>query len=458
MRSALLAGAWILVVLSGNVVQAAVSYLDNGTIKIGVNTSMGGSITYLAASSGTNTGVNLVNTADLGREIQQSYYSGPTPFSPPGVEKHPAWAGMPWNPIQAGDVYRNASPVLALSNNGTQIYVKTTPMQWALNNYPGDCTMENWISLQGNVASVHCRLTNARSDIRRYPAYTQELPAVYTNPVLDHLITYAGTQPFTGGTLSEMPPDVIWNPWRATEGWAAVVNNSNWGLGVIMPSSITWSGGYLSENCGYISPNKMEILDHNIVYDYSYKLLVGSLTDIRSYATANRSDLRPNYVFNGDRQHWYYKNASDTGWPTGDYLHVYWGPDSDPQMMGPAVAFQASDVPKLYIRAAYHGVSLGSDTAQLFWERNNGANLISDEQSYSFPIINDGQYHTYVLDLASNPNWSGQISWLRFDPASSGRRGSIDIQYISYIPEPSTVVLLVTGLLGLSAYAWRKQR
>ena len=84
---------------------------------------------------------------------------------------------------------------------------------------------------------------------------------------------------------------------------------------------------------------------------------------------------------------------------------------------------------------------------------------MSQEQSYLFPIINDGQYHTYELDLASNPNWTGEISWLRFDPVANVG-GSMDIQYISYypIPEPGTVVLLLTGGLGMLAYLWRRRK
>ena len=57
------------------------SYLDNGVIKIGVNLSKGGSITYLADSG---TGQNIVNSADLERQVQQSYYSGPDDFDPYG--------------------------------------------------------------------------------------------------------------------------------------------------------------------------------------------------------------------------------------------------------------------------------------------------------------------------------------------------------------------------------------
>ena len=56
---------------------ARLSVIDNGVIRIGVDLNRGGSITYL---SDTENRINVVNTYDFGREIQQSYFSGPIPY------------------------------------------------------------------------------------------------------------------------------------------------------------------------------------------------------------------------------------------------------------------------------------------------------------------------------------------------------------------------------------------
>jgi hypothetical protein len=53
-------------------------------------------------------------------------------------------------------------------------------MQWALDNVPGECTFETWITLEGQTAVVRNRLANHRADKSQYPAHNQELPAVYT--------------------------------------------------------------------------------------------------------------------------------------------------------------------------------------------------------------------------------------------------------------------------------------
>src|SRR5688572_11932694 len=63
-------------------ISAALLTLDNGTVKVGLDTTYGGAITYLSQSGSAT---NLINSADLGREVQQSYYSGPSNFLPAGA-------------------------------------------------------------------------------------------------------------------------------------------------------------------------------------------------------------------------------------------------------------------------------------------------------------------------------------------------------------------------------------
>jgi len=80
---------------------------------------------------------------------------------------------------QGGDAYGNRSTLISASNSGTQIYVKSRPKEWALQNVAAECTLEEWITLSGSVVTVRNRLTNARADATQYAARTQELPAVY---------------------------------------------------------------------------------------------------------------------------------------------------------------------------------------------------------------------------------------------------------------------------------------
>src|SRR3954462_10017281 len=154
------------------------TYLDNGTIKLGVDLNLGGAVTYLSKSGDA---LNLINSWDWGRQVQMSFYAGPVPFTPNGKQPAKEWRGLGWNPIQAGDHFGNRSKTVEHANDGKTLYVKCVPMQWPLDNEPGECTFETWYSLEGNAVRVRCRLVNARSDKTQWPARMQELPAVYTN-------------------------------------------------------------------------------------------------------------------------------------------------------------------------------------------------------------------------------------------------------------------------------------
>jgi len=427
--------------------EAALSYLDNKIIKIGVDFKKGGSITYLAQlPKGKNASYNVVNSHDLGRQIQQSYYSGPCPFDPKRNQAR-QWYPWPWNPVQSGDCYGHRSRVLEKRNDGRQIYVKTRPMHWALKNVPAEATIESWIRLEGNAAWVRCRLTNHREDTRQYTGYYQEGPAVFTVGRLYRLVTYQGLTPFTGDSVRELPrTPPPWQYWRATECWAALVDEKGWGVGVYHPGAMLFTGGFhgrpgrggpSDDPTGYMAPFLADVLDHNIVYEYQYALILGSLAEIRQFVYAHQPDLRPDYRFTYDRQHWYCPGG-DAGYPKDGYLRVNLA-GSDPAMIGPPCAWQADVVPRLYITAAYHLSDPKPETAlgQLYFEVNNeGKPWIGDfhdSQSIVFPIIPDGQFHTYVLDLSSCPTYQGTITQLRFDPVVRGSQGDyVDVKFITH--------------------------
>ena len=420
------------------------SYLQEGKLKVGVDLDRGGAITYL---SHAEDGRNLINNHDCGRQVQQSYYSGPRPFDPENNQA-PAWEGFPWNPIQVGDAYGNRSTILEHRNDGKTIYVKTRPLHWSLRKVFGHCTFESWVRIEEGAVQVRHRLNNNRPDQAQYDAHTQELPAVYTVGTLYRLCTYNGAEPFTGDGLTTLENDgPPWTSWKATENWAALVDENGWGLGVFNPGAVAFSGGFHGEpgvgtstdnSTGYIAPNHRDILDHNITYEYGYALIVGDLQEIRQWVYDHRPDPRPDYVFTTDRQHWHYRSASDNGWPIQGALHFR--PDGkDPQMMGPTEAFRADRVSNLYIRAAYHvdGPESKRIPAQLYWKvyrRDDGAKPagFSSKRSAGFRAVNDGQFHTYTIDLSQKPQWKGLIAGLRFDPVPGQTSGYVDVQAITW--------------------------
>jgi hypothetical protein len=420
-----LCSAWMQASPQTAATKKTMGYLDNGKIRIGVNLELGGAITFLAPSGSDE---NLINSYDYGRQIQMSNYCGPNPFTPNGKQPMKEWAALGWNPIQCGDVYGNHSKILDYKNDGKSIYVRCIPMQWPLNNEPGECTFECWIKLRGNTAEVRSRLNNHRSDLTQYGACGQELPAVYTNGPFYRLMTYTGDRPFTDGELTQIPAAFPWSVFQSTENWAALVNDAGKGVGIWEPGVTTFVGGFSGETgkggpkdppTGYIAPLGVDILDHNIAYEYRYVLIVGSLEEIRSKVYAkHRDEAPPSYRFKTDRRGWYYAKATDTGWPIRGELKVLLDADN-PQMIGPTGFWKAEGAPKLKIEAAY---STKQTQARVFWKRSDAPEF-DLTRSVSFAIIPDGKYHTYTVDLSASPEYRGAITGLRLDPVEHGGKG-----------------------------------
>ena len=414
--------------------ESQMRYIDNGTVRLGVNLGLGGAITFVGDSK---TGKNLINNYDWGRQIQMSFFAEPRPYIENGQEPKKHWEHIGWNPIQAGDDYGNGSKVIAVEKTDTSLYVKCIPMQWPLNNVPGECTYECWIELEDNTVQVRCRLNNARSEKTKYVGRHQELPAVYTNGEFYRLMTYRGDKPFTGDTLTRIQKKrdggFPWTYWLATENWAALVNDNDWGLGIYKPDNFLFIGGFAGDEghggthdspTGYISPLHTEILDHNITYDYDYVLILGSLDDIRGYAVEHgeRAAL-PDWRFENDRQHWHYRiidgagtdTPADAGWPITEYLELDLATDGI-AAISPTTFWEAEAAPVLYIDCAFN---TSQNTSRIAWTPYTADNIhytFNAETSIAFPIIGDGTFRTYAVDLSAAPNYRGSLSYLTFKP------------------------------------------
>jgi len=55
-------------------------------------------------------------------------------------------------------------------------------------------------------------------------------------------------------------------------------------------------------------------------------------------------------------------------------------------------------------------------SAQLFWSTTGSG--VNGDASVLVNTVADGQWHSYVFEVAKNQNWGGCITSLRFDPAS----------------------------------------
>src|SRR5207247_1649364 len=201
------------------------------------------------------------------------------------------------------------------------------------------------------------------------------------------------------------------------------------------PPSNPCTGGQKDNNTAYLAPTHSEVLDYNIVYEYDFNLIVGTLTDIRNWVYTHHSDPRPDYSFGTSRRHWYgYGNYGDAGPPAGFLRQYLNGPD--PTLIGPYTAFPASTCPKIYFAARYVMSSPPADpVAQLFWQTNSTDFLgdFSETRSQTVTVIPDGRWRIYSFNVGADAAWSGLISQLRLDPVEAGNTGDyVDIAWISY--------------------------
>lgn len=400
--------------------------LSNAWVRAGVDLNAGGALTFLSRGGGEN----LINNFDLGRQAQLSFFSGPAPFCAGGQRPAKHWEHLGWNPIQAGDDFGHGSPVLDGRGDGRLLYVKCRPLQWPLDRVEGECTFESWLELTGVVVRATARLNNARADTAQYPARLQELPALYANAPFCRVVSYTGARPFSGGAVSEIPRPAGPHPWAfwvGTEGWAALLDAEGFGVGLITPGRVHFTGGFAgrpgpndtrSRSCGYLAGQGEEVLDHNIAYTFGYELVAGTLDEIRGRAAAVARQAPPAWTFAADRQGWHYVNACDTGWPVRGMLDVRLE-RPDPQLVSPLTFWRAEDAPRVVIEAACRTAHA---SAAVYWQRH-GEDAPAGDDTVSFAVVPDGAFHRYTVDLARAASYTGGMVRLRLDPAPAGAPG-----------------------------------
>jgi hypothetical protein len=407
---------------------ALMTFLDNGEVRIGMDLALGGTVTFISSKDHPG---NIINSADLGRQIQMSHYSGPWPFEPGGKKPRKEWAGLGWNPIQTGDCYMNPSRVIEHRNNGKEVYIKCIPMQWPLNDVPGDCLFETWTWLEGPVIHMRYRCANHRSDHTAYRHCPQELPAVYTISKLSRLMSYTGNNPFTQDTLTQITND--WRkpwPWTrfvATERWAALVDDDGWGLGVFKDDGGEFNGGIYGDarsedpkhgSTAYVAPIHAENFDYNIVYEHRTDFVVGKLSDIRKRFNEMATKTLPAWHFVKDRQHWTMRDATDQGFPLKGAWRIKFGPGK-PLLESPVQCWRAEGAPSLALKLACKGQRT---TAHIYWKRLDDEKYDA-QKSLNLDLNPDGKFHTYHVKLASSHEYRDLIIGLALEPAAESRPG-----------------------------------
>lgn len=332
-------------------------YIDDGMLRVGTSPGLGGALTYVArigsnvkeyvnADGDTIIGriadtssvdlisetVNLVNTYDLGREIQQSFYwpvKEQHGYIPTSEKKYPG--DLNYNPIQCGSAGSVGPQIVDYYCTKDEIYVKAYGQDWYLVNQVDATYYENWFKFgDDGVLIVKNKITNFTqfTETSGLEFVCQESPAFYSVYPLNYFYaeTVQGTIfdnslcPYGTGigktSLNQNVTDRYYYSLAAgqiPDSWIAYVTEKKFGLGIYNPSAHSFkaSRGYTSikyadknnhtthkdfydddyssyvpscyaNNYGYLNTGIICQMVDFVPLEYSYAIFAGDVTEMRS--------------------------------------------------------------------------------------------------------------------------------------------------------------------------------
>ncbi len=335
-------------------------YIDDGTMRVGTSLSFGGCIRSIERIDGDvveylddqsnirierdvdvdevnviSDSVNLVNTYDLGREIQQSLYWTVKPangYSPKGDNKYSSETEPNYNPIQCGSAGGIYPQVVDYAYSEDCIYVKAYGQDWFFENNIDYTYYENWFYFgEDGVLIVDNRITNFTQFVgtEKFPATGQETPAFYCVQPLNYFYCETKQGIIMDSELRSIPStkdnykttinDYVSGGYHyeiSTKNtplnWCAFVNSNMFGLGIYSPNATQFnaSRGYTStsiteranttvnsymyeedygkitpscwvSNYNYINANLTVKMVDFVPLEFSYALFAGDVDEMR---------------------------------------------------------------------------------------------------------------------------------------------------------------------------------
>ena len=334
-------------------------YLDNGMMKVGASLAAGGALCHLESlnrdvveyldSDGKvridegidpndvnviSEEVNLINVHDLGREIQQSYYSYVTEENGYKPDDEVLYDGIgdgyKYNPVQAGSAGDKQTQIIDYELAKNRLYVKSRPQDWFFDNTQTDSYMESIYTFdKGGTLIVTNRFVNFAqfTDMDQVSTCGHEIPAVYIVHPLNYfycetaegIINDPGLSPIPTAKLrSSINQEVEGNYWyqlpaeTVVGSWLANVNDRGFGLGMYIPNVERFSASrgwkpttytvfannyydtniydlsgmrYIPseyvDNYNYFSPAVTRKMVDFVPFEYSFALYIGRVSEMK---------------------------------------------------------------------------------------------------------------------------------------------------------------------------------
>ncbi len=260
-------------------------FLDNGTVKVGIDRAKGGAITWLSWSAYPQ---NMVNSADPGRLIQQSYYAG-LRLDRKADGQSKSWSPWSWNPIQGGGVSSWARVNVFERRGADTLYAETVPKLWDMPDEEAAALMRQWTAFEPtlpDVVVVRCEFIAQRTPGDRWgPARLspQEVPACYFTRNFSTIKSYLGDGQWRTET---QPPGPPWGKARPPRNAMACFAPNGQGVAVFSPAATQpWNfgphaGGASADPtagpCVHVAPIDRVNLGPQSTYRFRYWLIVGT--------------------------------------------------------------------------------------------------------------------------------------------------------------------------------------
>ncbi|MBR4749997.1 MAG: hypothetical protein IK083_10565 [Abditibacteriota bacterium] len=274
-------------------------YLENKYLRAGIRLLWGGGVNLLEDKRCPVEGLgNLINMADTGRLIQQSYYMDSAgPDFKAGTSFGQQWC---YNPVQGGDQFGNHSRLIDFEKRGDSLYVKAQPLDWALDGFVTPSYVENVYTLRDRALVVDNTFTDFSG--MEQSVHSQEVPAFYTVSYLGRFVYYGGSRPWTGDAVTERESLPFWGgdyPAECkfgfdpsnTERWSAwMCPDKDYGIGLFTPGADSliagrhaWNGSKdpLDGATNYTAPLITAAIKSGKPLKYRYVITTGGIGEIR---------------------------------------------------------------------------------------------------------------------------------------------------------------------------------
>ncbi len=301
-------------------IEDEVVYKENEHLKIGIDLHWGGALSYLEdldsnveviqkdgkikvdSNAGErynervlNKSVNLINCADSGRLVQQSFYGT---FD--GGYEGGDFIGQKWNynPVQGGNKYNESSKIVDLRISENSLYVKCRPLDWSLPKEKiTPSYMEATYTLDGDKVNVSCAFT----DFSGYPETytTQEMPAFYCVEPLDHFY-YCDNGEIKVKDDLIFWPDAGYPNFNSTENWVAFAGefDDSFAIGLHVPEGTSFLAGIYEHGktqnknpsvdvaTSYVALVRWIAFKSYMPIEYNYTITTGTVDEIREKFTS----------------------------------------------------------------------------------------------------------------------------------------------------------------------------